>query len=110
MTLHSLVERPELLERRGELGAVWDEFMYHDAVSDVHWVRQYEVFPDLQLFLVDDEDRLLAECNAVPIPFGPDQLPTRAGTPLSSRHSPGGRFALPRRSRSRSASTTASED
>ena len=75
MKLHSLVERPELLERRRELGAVWDEFMYHDAVSDVHWVRQYESFPDLQLFLVDDEDRLLAECNAVPVPFGPDELP-----------------------------------
>jgi hypothetical protein len=73
--LHSIVERPELLERRGELGAVWDEFMYHDAVSDVHWVGQYESFPDLLLFLVVEEDRLLAECNAVPIPFGADELP-----------------------------------
>ena len=75
MRIHSYAERPELLARRGELGEVWDEFMYHDAVADVHWNRQYEDFPDLQLFLVDEEDRLLAESNAVPIPFGPDELP-----------------------------------
>ena len=65
MTLYSYAERPELLGRRDELGAVWDEFMYHDAVSDVHWNRQYEEFPDLQLFLLDEDDRLLR----------PDELP-----------------------------------
>ena len=75
MKLYSYAERPELLGRRDELGAVWDEFMYHDAVSDVHWNRQYEEFPDLQLFLLGEDDRLLAESNAVPIPFGPDALP-----------------------------------
>ena len=57
MKLYSYAERPELLGRRDELGAVWDEFMYHDAVSDVHWNRQYEEFPDLQLFLLDEGDR-----------------------------------------------------
>ena len=75
MKLVSYAERPDLLARRDELGAVWHEFMYHDAVSDVHWNRQYEEFPDLQLFLLDEEERLLAESNAVPIPFGPDALP-----------------------------------
>jgi hypothetical protein len=73
--LVSYAERPELLDRRDELGAAWDEFMYHDAVAGVHWNRQYEAFPDLQLFLLDEDDRLLAESNAVPIPFGPDELP-----------------------------------
>jgi hypothetical protein len=73
--LYSYAERPELLGRRDELGAAWDEFMYHDAVANVHWNRQYEEFPDLQLFLLDEHDRLLAESNAVPIPFGPDELP-----------------------------------
>ena len=75
MKIYSHAERPELLERRGELGAAWDEFMYNDAVANAHWDRQYEDFPDLQLYLVDDEDRYLAESNAVPIPFGPDALP-----------------------------------
>ena len=75
MKLVSYAERPELLQRRGELGAAWDEFMYHDSVASVYWDRQYEEYPDLQLFLLDDHDRLLAESNAVAIPFGPDELP-----------------------------------
>ena len=75
MKVVSYAGRPDLLERRGELGAAWEEFMYHDAVANVHWNRQYEEFPDLQLFLLDEEDRLLAESNAVPIPFGPGELP-----------------------------------
>jgi GNAT superfamily N-acetyltransferase len=75
MRLYSHAERPELVERRGELGDAWDEFMYHDAVANRLWDRQYEEFPDLQLYLVDDDDGLLAESNAVPIPFGPAELP-----------------------------------
>ena len=75
MKLVSYGERPDLLGRRDELGSAWDEFMYHDAVANVYWNRQYEEYPDLQLFLLDDEDRLLAESNAVPIPFGPGELP-----------------------------------
>ena len=75
MKLVSYVERPDLLERRDELGAAWDEFMYHDAVANVRWNGQYAQFPDLQLFLLDEDDKLLAESNAVPIPFGPGELP-----------------------------------
>jgi hypothetical protein len=75
MKLYSHSERPELLERRDDLGDTWNEFMYHDAVANRHWDRQYVEYPDLQLWLVDDDDRLLAESNAVPIPFGPDELP-----------------------------------
>ena len=52
-----------------------DEFMYHGAVAGEHWNRQYEQFPDLQLFLLGDDERLLAGSNAVPVPFGPDELP-----------------------------------
>lgn len=75
MRIVSHAERPELVDRRDELGAAWDEFMYHDAVANAFWDRQYEEFPDLQLYLLDDDDRYLAESNAVPIPFGPDELP-----------------------------------
>ena len=42
MKLYSHAERPELFERRGEIGQAWPEFMYHDPVSDDHWDRQYE--------------------------------------------------------------------
>jgi hypothetical protein len=73
--LHSYADRPELLARRDELGDTWHEFMYHDAVANRLWDEQYAHFPDLQLFLVDEDDRLLAESNAVPVPFGADALP-----------------------------------
>lgn len=75
MKVVSQAERPDLLPRRDELGDTWDEFMYHDPVANEWWEEQYEQFPDLQLWLVDDDDRLLAESNAVPIPFGPGELP-----------------------------------
>ena len=75
MRLCSHAERRELRERRGELGDAWPEFMYHDPVANAHWDRHYEEFPDLQLYLVDEDDRYLAESNAVPIPFGPGELP-----------------------------------
>jgi GNAT superfamily N-acetyltransferase len=73
--LYSHAERPELLRRRDELGATWPEFMYHDPVAGEHWAAQYDEFPDLQLYLLDEDGRLLAEANAVPVPFGPDELP-----------------------------------
>lgn len=75
MKLFSQAERPELLGRRDELGDTWDEFMYHDAVASVFWERQYAEYPDLQLYLLDEDDKLLAESNAVVIPFGPGELP-----------------------------------
>jgi hypothetical protein len=75
LKLVSQAERPELLARRDELGATWDEFMYHDAVASRFWDRQYDEYPDLQLYLLDEDDRLLAESNAVPIPFDPGELP-----------------------------------
>lgn len=75
MRIQSHAERPDLVERRHELGDAWDEFMYHDSVANRLWDEQYAHFPDLQLYLVDGDDRLLAECNAVPVPFGADELP-----------------------------------
>ena len=75
MKLYSHAERPELIEQRSELGAVWDEFMLHDPISDDYWMRQYDEYADLQLYLVDADDRLLAESNAVVVPFGPEELP-----------------------------------
>lgn len=75
MNIVSHAERPDLFARRAELGAAWDEFMHHDPIANAFWDRQYEEFPDLQLYLLDDDDRYLAESNAVPVPFGPDALP-----------------------------------
>lgn len=75
MKVFSHAERPELKERRDELGEAWPAFMHEDPVANRWWDEQYAQFPDLQLYLLDDDDRYLAECNAVPIPFGPAELP-----------------------------------
>jgi GNAT superfamily N-acetyltransferase len=74
--IFSHAERPELVERREEaVGGAWDAFMYEDPIANRLWDEQYERFPDLQLYLVDDDDAYLAESNAVPIPLRPDELP-----------------------------------
>ena len=107
MKLYSQAERPELLQRRDELGATWEEFMHHDAVASVCWDRQYEEYPDLQLWLVDDDDRLIAESNAVAIPVRAGRAARRRlGRGARSRRSTGGPRRRSRRSRSRSVSTT----
>ncbi len=106
MKLYSHAERPELLERRAELGATWHEFMHHDPVASVCWDRQYEEFPDLQLFLVDDDDRLLAESNAVPIPFGPGDLPDAGWDAALEQAFEGRPVTAVWRSQSRSTSTS----
>lgn len=93
MRIFSYAERPELFKRRAELGEPWPEFMHHDPIANAHWDRQYEEFPDLQLFLMDDDDRYLAESNAVPIPFGPDALPDE-GWDAAMEQAFGGRPAV----------------
>ena len=49
--------------------------MHHDAVASVCWDRQYEEYPDLQLWLVDDDDRLHRRVECRRSPFGPGELP-----------------------------------
>ena len=105
--LVSYAERPDLLERRDELGAAWDEFMHHDAVADVHWNRQYEEFPDLQLFLVDEDDGCSRSRTPSRFRSGRTSSRTTAGTRRSRQASPAARRRPSRRSRSRSASSSA---
>lgn len=75
MKVVSHAEQPDLRERRGELGMPWPAFMYEDPIANEYWDEQYEQYPDLQLYLLDDDGGYLAESNAVPVPFGPDALP-----------------------------------
>ena len=109
MKLFSHAERPELLSSGAASSArPGTSSCTTTPVANLHWDRQYEEFPDLQLYLVDDEDRYLAESNAVPIPFGPDALPDD-GWDAAMEQAFAGRAARrpSRRSRSRSASTSA---
>jgi GNAT superfamily N-acetyltransferase len=54
-------ERPDLVERLGEVEDVWPEFLHHtDATFNALWGRVRREFPDLQLVLYDDETDTVA--------------------------------------------------
>jgi len=61
------------------LGAsLWPEFLNHDAVVNALWPFLYELAPDYQFALLDQEaNSLVAVGNCVPIRWdgGPDTLP-----------------------------------
>jgi hypothetical protein len=59
---------PILWQRIGGLSAeVWPEYNRHGDVLNVYWNRLYEVFPDYQFVLYDQEsDEVLAEGHTVP--------------------------------------------
>ena len=70
-------ERPELRARLEPLLEVWPRFMLEDEVADRCWHLLYERFGAFQHFLVDTDDELVAEVNAVPVELDPDVLPER---------------------------------
>ena len=55
MEVFTYAERPDLVERIGEIGEVWPQFMYHAQVIDLHWAKLRDRFPELQVVLYDDE-------------------------------------------------------
>lgn len=61
-------EDPGLLERiEGLSSKVWPEYNLHGDVMNRHWGRLYEVFPDYQFVLYDDDaDVVLAEGHTMP--------------------------------------------
>jgi hypothetical protein len=45
-TVVTYAEHPDLRDAMGQVGSEpWPEFMFHDAVSNNHWDRLYDVFP-----------------------------------------------------------------
>jgi len=61
-------ERPDLVERMGEVGEVWPEFLHHtDATFNELWGRVRREFPEVQLALYDDEtDTLVGRGQTIP--------------------------------------------
>ena len=59
---------PMKLERApaSTLNEVWDEFLLHDAISNLYWGRLYVDFPDHQFRFVEDSE-VVAEGNCVPV-------------------------------------------
>ena len=60
-------ENSGLWERIGDLSAeVWPEYNLHGDVLSQFWNRLYEVFPDYQFVLYDQEaEEVLAEAHEV---------------------------------------------
>ena len=79
MKLVRYADRPDLLERRYEelTRPTFPEYMNQNEPGDLYWDRLYTDFPDFQVALVDD-DELLAEAHAVPLPWDGtlDDLPS----------------------------------
>jgi GNAT superfamily N-acetyltransferase len=74
VALFTAAERPELVPEMLSLGAApWPEFLNHDAVVSEHWRSLYELAPDYQFALLDEESRSIAAMgNCVPIRWDGD--------------------------------------
>ena len=74
-----MAERPDLATEMRSLGASpWPEFLDHDAVVNAHWRFLYELAPDYQFGLLDEQTNLLAAMgNCIPIRWdgNPHTLP-----------------------------------
>ncbi|MDP9066970.1 MAG: N-acetyltransferase [Actinomycetota bacterium] len=72
-------ERPELWERIEDLSEqVWPEYNRHGDTLNQFWGRLYEVFPEFQFVLHDDDsDEVLAEGHTIPCAWdgSEDDLP-----------------------------------
>lgn len=77
MQIHSLAERPDLVERFWDVEGDWPTFMLHDPVAANRYKPAVELFPDLHLLALED-GAVVARIHAVPICWpGADQLPDR---------------------------------
>jgi GNAT superfamily N-acetyltransferase len=61
-------ERPELVERLGEVEDVWPKFLYHtDATFNALWGRVRREFSEFQLVLYDDDtDTVIGRGQTIP--------------------------------------------
>jgi GNAT superfamily N-acetyltransferase len=68
-TIVTARERPDLAERARDLTAdVWPEYNAHGVVPLRYWPRLYEVFPEFQYVLFDEEaEEVVAEGHSLPL-------------------------------------------
>ena len=75
MQVFTYVERPDLVERIGEIGEVFPEFLFNADVPLLHWAKLRDRFPELQLVLYDEErDAVVGRGQTMP-------ASTRGGLP-----------------------------
>lgn len=74
---YTLEQRPDLIEAADALASSWEPFMLNDAVSNQHFDKLYDWFPDFQLAICDASDRVIGKANSVPIAWDgiPETLP-----------------------------------
>jgi GNAT superfamily N-acetyltransferase len=79
LSVVTTAERPELTDEMLRLGASpWPEFLDHDAVVNDLWHFLYELAPDYQFGLIDEQSGALAGMgNCIPIRWdgSPEALP-----------------------------------
>jgi len=68
-----------------EIRRAWPEIVLHDAISNENWGRLYSERPRFQFALVDDDGRLLAEGNSIPV----DGMPSSWREALRGGFDPG---------------------
>ncbi len=67
-TIVTLAERPDLVDETDHMnGAAWPEFMLHDPVADKLFGRLYDTFPEYQSVILDDNGKVIACGNAIPL-------------------------------------------
>lgn len=74
--IHSLAERPDLLDKFSGIEGDWPDFMQQDPVSQ-HYDTAVELFPDLHLVALGADDRAVARLHAVPVTADVENLPDR---------------------------------
>jgi hypothetical protein len=81
LTLVTAAERPDLVGQMRRLNqSPWPEFLDHDAVVNAYWHLLYELVPDYQFALLDEETGSpVAVGNSIPFRWDgdPATLPTR---------------------------------
>ena len=66
MRIEQVDERYRALASYRAIRRAWPEFLLHDAISNEHWHRLYDDFPQFQFVAVEDGD-VLAEGCAIPV-------------------------------------------
>ncbi|WP_405583632.1 N-acetyltransferase [Streptomyces sp. NBC_01092] len=80
LTVASLAERPEMLDRVLEMPDTWPEFVVHDPVGNAHYARIPGEFPEYALFAQDERGEVVAHAFSVPFALnaeGRGLLPAR---------------------------------
>ena len=93
ITLHTVVERPELADAPGRstLHGVWPEFAKHDRTVNAYIGRAIDEHPELQVIAWDDEaGDVVGEGNTVPVKWPGEPPPGGVEWSLRQRYEEGG--------------------